>query len=389
MNDRTLLHLLRAAPAAVAAAPVARTGAQALLDALVAGGVEVVFGYPGGAVLPIYDALHDETRLRHVLVRHEQAAVHAAQGYARATGRPGVVLVTSGPGMSNTVTGLLDAMSDSVPIVCIAGQVPTALIGTDAFQECDALGLSRPVTRWNAQIRSAAEVAPLVAKALAIATTGRPGPVLLDFPKDLQQALVAPAAATDAVATSRRLVPPAPVRDRAVPRRRVAEAAALIREARRPVFYGGGGLINAGDAACDAWRRLVKRTGAPCTLTLMGLGAFPASDPQWLGMPGMHGTLEANLALHGADLIVCVGARFDDRVTGRLEGFAPHAKKIHVDVDAAEIGKRVAVDVPIVADCAPALEALLEALGDAPFAAGALDAWWTQIGRWRAERSLA
>jgi acetolactate synthase-1/2/3 large subunit len=402
MNDRLRLDVLldpsrladsptcAIAPVGTSSEGAARTGAQLLLDALVAGGVEVVFGYPGGAVLPIYDALHDETRLRHVLVRHEQAAVHAAEGYARSTGKVGVVLVTSGPGMSNTVTGLLDAISDSVPVLCISGQVATASIGTDAFQECDALGLSRPVTRWNTQVRSAAEVPVLIAKALAIAAGGRPGPVLVDFPKDLQQTLVvAPESRPgDAPVTSRRLtLPDAAVR--APARRPVAAAAALIRAARRPVFYGGGGLVNAGPRACEAFTALVRQTGAPCTLTLLGLGAFPASDPQWLGMLGMHGTLEANLAMHDADLIVCVGARFDDRITGRLDGFAPHAKVVHIDIDPAEIHKRVHADVPIVGDCGVVLAALRAELAEDAFPRESLADWWASIDGWRAERSLA
>ncbi len=360
----------------------ARNGAQALLDTLVEAGVEVIFGYPGGAVLPIYDALHAESRLRHVLVRHEQAAVHAAEGYARTTGKPGVVLVTSGPGMSNTTTGLLDALCDSVPVVCISGQVATSLIGTDAFQECDALGISRPVTKWNAQVRSADEVQPVVRKAIAVATQGRPGPVLVDIPKDIQQA---PTTHRDDVtgpgdATPQRL---------ALPRASLRKAVRLIRDARRPIFYGGGGLTNSGPAACEAFTRLVRATGAPCTLTLMGLGAFPGSDSQFLGMLGMHGTLEANLAMHHADLVICVGARFDDRVTGRLSDFCPHAKKIHLDIDPASINKLVKVDVPIVGDCGQLLEALHEELASLPEGHEPLDAWWETISAWRALDCLA
>jgi acetolactate synthase I/II/III large subunit len=361
--------------------PIARNGAQALVDALVDAGVEVVFGYPGGAVLPIYDALYAERRLRHILVRHEQAAVHAAEGYARSTGRPGVVLVTSGPGMSNTVTGLLDAMCDSIPLVCISGQVATSAIGTDAFQECDALGLSRPVTKWNAQVRSVDQVADLARKALHVATEGRPGPVLLDFPKDLQ----AEALPTSSPARSPRQ--PQPPRE-PPSLGRLKQAAALIKRAQRPVFYGGGGLINSGPAACEAFTRLVRRTGAPCTLTLMGLGAYPASDPQSLGMLGMHGTLEANLAMHHADLVVCVGARFDDRVTGRLTGFCPSAKKIHVDIDAASINKVVKADVPLLGDCLEVLNGLHAELGDHQVGTSALEAWWTRIDQWRGEDCL-
>ena len=356
------------------------TGAQSLLDTLVALGVDTIFGYPGGAVLPVYDALHGERRIRHVLVRHEQAAVHAAEGYARSTGKPGIVLVTSGPGVSNTITGLLDAMCDSIPVVCISGQVATSSIGTDAFQECDALGLSRPVTKWNAQIRTPDQVPVLVRKALRIAMEGRPGPVLLDFPKDIQLATFSPSdGVVDELQESRRK----PLRSG-----RVREAAQLLKNARRPVFYGGGGLINAGTRACTAFTRLVRFTGAPCTLTLMGLGAYPAADKQFLGMLGMHGTLEANLAMHNADLVVCVGARFDDRVTGKLSEFCPHAKKIHLDIDASSINKVVKVDVPMVGDCLELLDALQAELGEHVFPEERLADWWQTIQQWRAQDSL-
>ena len=361
----------------------ARTGAQALIDALVDAAVEVIFGYPGGAVLPLYDALHGEQRLRHVLVRHEQAAVHAAEGYARTTGKLGVVLVTSGPGMSNTTTGLLDALCDSVPILCISGQVSSALIGTDAFQECDALGISRAVTKWNRQIRSADEVEEVVRCAIVMATEGRPGPVLIDFPKDHQLAAAPPRQSS----TTGQNVP----RQSPLPRADLREAAGFIRAARRPVFYGGGGLINSGMAACEAFAGLVRDIDAPCTLTLMGLGAFPASDPRFLGMLGMHGTLEANLAMHHADLVVCVGARFDDRVTGRLNDFCPGARKIHLDIDPGSINKLVQVDVPLVGDCGSLLRALGEELAsiDPPDGHGGLADWWQCIAAWRAEHSLA
>jgi acetolactate synthase-1/2/3 large subunit len=367
-----------ATPTAVRSAPM--TGAQSLLDTLVELGVDTIFGYPGGAVLPVYDALHAERRLRHILVRHEQAAVHAAEGYARSTGKPGVVLVTSGPGVSNTITGLLDAICDSVPVLCISGQVATHSIGTDAFQECDALGLSRPVTKWNAQIRDAAEVAGLVRKAYSVATQGRPGPVLLDFPKDIQLATFTAPVETPEEATDSRRKP--------LRRGRLRDAVELLKAARRPVFYGGGGLINSGPEACASFTRLVRRTGAPCTLTLMGLGAFPASDKQFLGMLGMHGTLEANLAMHEADLVVCVGARFDDRVTGKLSEFCPHAKKIHLDIDASSINKVIKVDVPMVGDCLELLDALQVELGAHAFDHERLDDWWKAIDGWRAEDSL-
>ncbi|WP_295852513.1 biosynthetic-type acetolactate synthase large subunit [uncultured Xylophilus sp.] len=385
------LNARQPSPTAIApASPIRpRNGAEALLDTLVDNGVDTLFGYPGGAALPLYDALHGEPRLRHILVRHEQAAVHAAEGYARSTGKVGVVLVTSGPGVGNTITGLLDAMSDSVPVLCISGQVATAVIGTQAFQESDALGMSRPVTKWNCQLRAADDIPAVVRQALAIARGGRPGPVLLDVPKDVQ---LAPLTGRGATATpSRRHAARGASAPQPVPLPSpdsLQRAADLLSTARRPVLYGGGGLVNAGPAACAAFARLVQRLDAPCTLTLMGLGAFPGSAPQWLGMLGMHGTLEANLAMHAADLVVCVGARFDDRVTGKLDGFCPQARKIHIDIDPASIGRTVAVDVPLVGDCGAVLDALLAqpALDDLP--AARLAPWWARIDRWRSERCL-
>ncbi len=370
-------------PASPAIPAPGRNGAQVLIDTLVELGVDTVFGYPGGAVLPLYDALVDRPRLRHILVRHEQAAVHAAQGYARSTGRPGVVFVTSGPGMSNTTTGLLDALCDSTPIVCISGQVATSAIGTDAFQECDALGISLPVTKWNAQVRDAADLEQTLRKGFAIACGDRPGPVLIDVPKDVQlQAVSADRAGR--MRTSRRAAP-----GTRLPVEPLKRAARLIQEARRPVLYGGGGLVNSGPGACAAFTELARHTGMPCTLTLMGLGAFPASHPHWLGMLGMHGTLEANLAMHEADLVVCVGARFDDRVTGRTDLFCPTAKFIHIDIDPTSINKVVWTDVPLVGDCQVLLEALLEALGPMEPDVARLAPWWSSIEEWRAQRSLA
>lgn len=369
----------------IPADPASFNGAQALLQTLISLGADTIFGYPGGAVLPLYDALYSEPRIRHVLVRHEQGAVHAAEGYARASGKPGVVVVTSGPGMANTTSGLLDAMCDSIPVLCISGQVATSAIGTDAFQECDAIGISRPVTKWNAQIRRTEDVAAMAAKAYRLTTSGRPGPVLLDFPKDIQIGLVAPVA-SQAVDGDGGLTPvetTSPATEAAIKR-----AAALIANAKRPVFYGGGGLINSGVDACDTFASLVHDMGAPCTLTLMGLGAFPADDPLFLGMLGMHGTLEANQAMHHADLIVCIGARFDDRITGRLSDFCPHASKIHVDIDPASINKVVRADVALVGDCYPLLRALRRELSQTELAAGRLDAWWQRIGVWRAKECL-
>lgn len=361
----------------------ATNGAAVLIDTLLALGVDTVFGYPGGAVLPLYDALFGQPRLRHVLVRHEQAAVHAAQGYARSTGRLGVVFVTSGPGMSNTTTGLLDALCDSIPLLCVSGQVATQSIGTSAFQECDALGISRPVTKWNTQLRHATEVRAAVLEAHAAATRGRPGPVLIDFPKDVQLQPVAAQALGPAPTPPEATVPTAHI-----PEDGLAEAARCIAGAQRPVFYGGGGLVNSGRAACSAFSAMVRRVNAPCTLTLMGLGAFPASDSRFLGMLGMHGSMEANLAMHHADLIVCVGARFDDRVTGRLDRFAPEAAIIHIDVDRGSIGKVVPTAIALVGDAAQVLQPLLAMVEPAIPAAERLAPWWARIEHWRSFRSL-
>ena len=371
------------APGLRPAAPPDRvplSGAAQLIRSLLALGVDTVFGYPGGAVLPLYDALHAEPRLRHVLVRHEQAAVHAAEGYARSTGRIGVVFVTSGPGVANTVSGLLDAHSDSIPLLCISGQVKREAIGTQAFQECDALSITRSVTKWNVQVRAADEIDATVRRAVALAQEGRPGPVLIDIPKDVQAEAVR-------AATFARPAPTLPAAPKASLRARAELAALALAAARRPVFYGGGGLVSAGEGACAAFTELVRRTGAPCTLTLMGLGALPARSPQWLGMLGMHGTLEANLAMHEADLIVAVGARFDDRVTSRLHDFCPKASFIQLDIDPAQIGRVVQPRLALLGDCGDTLQALLGAWGARP--AGDLRDWWAQIEAWRARRSLA
>ncbi len=391
MNDR--LHPTAAAALAATDRP-AHNGAKILLDTLIAHGVDTVFGYPGGAVLPLYDALYAEPRLRHVLVRHEQAAVHAAEGYARSTGRTGVVFVTSGPGMANTTSGLLDAMCDSIPVLCISGQVATAAIGTDAFQECDAIGISRSVTKWNTQIRAVDDVAGVVGRAFELTRHGRPGPVLVDFPKDVQ--LATPRDADDGIpaAPSQQKLAALRARRQAsklapkLPQSAVRRAAALIAQAKRPIFYGGGGLVNAGPEACAAFTDLVRHAGAPCTLTLMGLGAFPASSAQFVGMLGMHGTVEANLAMHNADLVVCIGARFDDRITGKLSEFCPHARKIHIDIDPASINKVVRVDVALVGDCLPLVTALRAELGDQPLEAARLAPWWARIDAWRAQDCL-
>jgi acetolactate synthase-1/2/3 large subunit len=357
-------------------------GAEILLDTLLACGIDTLFGYPGGAALPLYDALYQRPALRHVLVRHEQAAVHAAEGYARSTGKLGVVLVTSGPGVANTISGLLDAISDSVPVLCISGQVATAVIGTQAFQESDALGMSRPVTKWNDQPQRAQDVEAAVRKAIEIAMSGRPGPVLLDMPKDVQlQKAVTPASPS--------VIPASPsVIGNDEFRASLERAADLLSTARRPVLYGGGGLVNSGPEACAAFTALGREWNLPTTLTLMGLGAFPASDPRFIGMLGMHGTLEANQAMHHADLIVCVGARFDDRVTSRLCDFSPQSRKIHIDIAPANIDKVVKVDAALPGDCGAVLAALRDLLPHAP-APSRLDAWWHRIERWRSRDCLA
>ncbi|WP_426166578.1 biosynthetic-type acetolactate synthase large subunit [Sandarakinorhabdus sp. DWP1-3-1] len=358
-----------------------QSGADHLLAILADAGVDTVFGYPGGAVLPLYDALHRQDRIRHILVRHEQAAVHAAEGYARASGRLGVVFATSGPGVTNCLTGLADALADSIPVLCIAGQVARPLQGTDAFQEANILSMSRAATKYNVGIDSPGALGPLLRRAIAIATGGRPGPVLVDLPKDIQSA-TGDAGCFEAP-VPRFTMPPHPHVDPSA----IAAAARLLAGAERPIVYSGGGVISSGPGASLALQRLARLTGAPVTSTLLGLGAFPASAPQWLGMPGMHGTLEANLAMHGCDVMLCVGSRFDDRVTGRVDGFAPGARIIHIDIDPGQIGKIIPVEVAIPGDCAAALEALCDAL--AGQAAPALGDWWRRIAGWRAENCLA
>ncbi|MCA7118760.1 MAG: acetolactate synthase 3 large subunit [Acidibrevibacterium sp.] len=355
-----------------------RPGAEVLLRALKEQGVEVIFGYPGGAVLPIYDAIFQQNAIRHILVRHEQAAVHAAEGYARSTGKVGVVLVTSGPGATNAVTGLVDALMDSIPIVCLTGQVPTHLIGNDAFQEADTTGITRPATKHNYLVKKSEDLARIVHEAFYVARSGRPGPVVIDLPKDI---VINPAPYAPASTAPHRSYRP-----RLDPDMRQIEAAVqLLKSAKRPIIYTGGGVINAGPEAAERLTRLVRETGFPCTSTLMGLGAFPASDPLFLGMLGMHGTVEANLAMHGCDVMLAVGARFDDRVTGRLNAFSPNARKIHIDIDPASINKNVAVEVAIVADAGRALAALLAAWKQdkTPPDRAALAAWWREIETWR------
>jgi len=360
------------------------SGAEMVIKALVDQGVEVVFGYPGGAVLPIYDALFKQNRLRHILVRHEQGAVHAAEGYARTTGKVGVVLVTSGPGATNAVTGLTDALMDSVPLVCLTGQVPTHLIGNDAFQEADTTGITRPCTKHNYLVKSIGDMARMMHEAFYVARTGRPGPVVVDLPKDILFATGTYSPPEDAPPhkTYRPQTAPDPAR--------IEDAAQLIAAAKRPLFYGGGGIVNSGAHACARFAELVKLTGFPCTLTLMGLGAYPASDRQFLGLVGMHGTYESNNAMHDCDLMICVGARFDDRVTGRLNAFSPGSKKIHIDIDPSSVNKNVRVDVPVIGDAAAAIDAILAALKRRHFkpARESLAPWWKAIEGWRAKQCL-
>ena len=362
----------------------AMTGAEMVIKALVDQGVEHIFGYPGGAVLPIYDELFQQDKVKHVLVRQEGGAVHAAEGYARSTGKVGVVLVTSGPGATNAVTGLTDALMDSIPVVCITGQVPTHLIGNDAFQECDTVGITRPCTKHNWLVKSVNDLPRVLHEAFHIAKAGRPGPVVVDIPKDVQFATgnyVGPSN------IAHKTYKPKYRPDQAA----VREAVDLIAAAKRPLFYTGGGVINSGPKASQLLREFVRLTGFPVTSTLMGLGAYPASDKQWLGMLGMHGTYEANMAMHGCDVMINIGARFDDRITGRIDAFSPGSKKIHVDIDPSSINKNVRVDIPIVGDVAYTLEDMLRVWkAKAPqLDKAAHKAWWKQIDGWRGRRSLS
>ncbi len=360
------------------------TGAKMVVQALRDQGVDTVFGYPGGAVLPIYDELFQQSDIRHILVRHEQGAVHAAEGYARSTGKPGVVLVTSGPGATNSVTGITDALMDSIPIVVLTGQVPTFLIGSDAFQEADTVGITRACTKHNWLVKDPARLSGTIHEAFHVATSGRPGPVLVDIPKDVQFATGS-------------YTPPSKARvSHYQPQVKgdiegITDLVAAIETAERPVFYTGGGVINAGPQASRLLRELVEATGFPITSTLMGLGAYPASGGNWLGMLGMHGLYEANLAMHGCDLMINLGARFDDRITGRIDAFSPNSRKAHVDIDPSSINKVVKTDFPIVGDIAHVLEDVLElwkARGRKVNREG-LAKWWKRIAQWREVDCLA
>ncbi|GBE43982.1 acetolactate synthase isozyme 3 large subunit [bacterium BMS3Bbin10] len=359
------------------------TGAQMVLKALEDQGVAHMFGYPGGAVLPIYDEIYQQDKVHHILVRHEQGAVHAAEGYARSTGKPGVVLVTSGPGATNAVTGLTDALMDSIPIVCITGQVPTHLIGNDAFQECDTVGITRPCTKHNYLVKDVNDLARVLHEAFYVATAGRPGPVVVDIPKDVQFA-------------TGEYTGPSKVRHKTYNppvsgnQDSIRAAVELMAGAKKPILYTGGGVINSGPAASQLLRELAHITGFPVTSTLMGLGAYPASGGQWLGMLGMHGTYEANWAMHDCDVMVCIGARFDDRITGRIDAFSPGSKKIHIDIDPSSINKNVLVDIPIIGDVGHVLEEIIRVwkARSVETDKAAHQAWWKQIDEWRAKKSL-
>ena len=358
-----------------------KSGAEILIDTLIEQGVDTVFGYPGGAVLPIYDALFQQTKIRHILVRHEAGAAHAAEGYARSTGKPGVVLVTSGPGATNAVTGIADAFMDSIPLIVLTGQVATNLIGTDAFQEADTIGITRHCSKHNYLVKDPAELATVVREAFTIATKGRPGPVVIDIPKNVQVAT----AASDVKRPARTRFTFAGEADYT----EINRAVELIANAKAPILYTGGGIINSGPAASEALRELAELTGAPVTSTLMGLGAYPASGEAWLGMLGMHGTYEANMAMNQCDVMVCLGARFDDRVTGRLDAFSPDSIKIHVDIDRSSMNKTVRVGLPIVADVGTAMRQMIDVWKGRKYKKQPLDQWWSRIAGWRAVDCLS
>ncbi len=361
------------------------TGAQMVVQAMKDHGVEHIFGYPGGAVLPIYDVLFQQDDVKHILVRHEQGAGHAAEGYARSTGKPGVMLVTSGPGATNAVTPLQDALMDSIPLVCITGQVPTTLIGSDAFQECDTVGITRPCTKHNWLVKDVEDLARVLHEAFYVATSGRPGPVVVDVPKDVQFATGT--YAPPALRVTHESYRPKLSADI----ERIRTAVAMLEAAERPVIYSGGGVINSGPEASRLLRELAALTGFPVTSTLMGLGAYPASGKAWLGMLGMHGTYQANLAMHDCDVMLCVGARFDDRITGRLDAFSPNSKKIHIDIDPSSINKTVHVALPIIGDVAHVLADMVRVWKDENCEPKRepLAAWWARIDRWRARNCLA
>lgn len=366
-----------------ASSGIEMTGAEMVLQAFRDNGVEHIFGYPGGAVLPIYDAIYQQEDVHHILVRHEQGAGHAAEGYARSTGKPGVVLVTSGPGATNMVTALTDAMMDSIPVVCITGQVPTHLIGNDAFQECDTIGITRPCTKHNWLVKDVNDLPGILHEAFHVATTGRPGPVVVDIPKDIQFA-------TGLYTKGQRRYHKSYRPQMEGDIQAIRAAVQAMASAKRPILYTGGGVINSGRQATEKLREFTKLTGFPVTSTLMGLGAYPASGKSWLGMLGMHGTYEANMAMHDCDVMVCIGARFDDRITGRTDAFSPDSLKIHIDMDPSSINKNITVDIPIIGDIEHVLSAILKVWQEEQrkVDALALRDWWQQIDRWRGRGSL-
>ena len=364
------------------------SGAEIVFKALEDQKVEYIFGYPGGAVLPIYDELKNHKTIKHILARHEQGAGHAAEGYARSSGKPGVLLVTSGPGATNAVTALTDAYMDSIPVVCISGQVPTHLIGTDAFQECDTTGITRPCTKHNWLVKDVNDLADIMDQAFKIATTGRPGPVLVDIPKDIQfnKGIYKVSKNKLEKKLNGALSNKINLKD-------VDSFIEMIKKSSKPIFYTGGGVINSGPKASDLLREFVSLTGFPITSTLQGLGAFPGDDPQFLGMLGMHGTYEANNAMHDCDLMINIGARFDDRITGKIDEFSPKSKKIHIDIDPSSIGKNVKVDLAITSDVTELLQAVIKRFKEKN--KNFIDSnkqrtakWWTQIDKWREKKSL-
>ena len=360
------------------------TGAEIVIKCLLSQGVDTVFGYPGGAVLPIYDEIFKEKQIKHILVRHEQAAVHAAEGYARSTGKTGVVLVTSGPGATNAVTGMTDALMDSIPLVVLTGQVPTFMIGNDAFQEADTVGITRPCTKHNWLVRDTNKLAETIHKAFHVAANGRPGPVLVDIPKDVQFA--------DGIFKE-----PKEIKNTYHVRRvrpdnaSIEEVSQAIRNAKKPMIYSGGGVINSGKKASNLLRMLVSKTNFPITSTLMGLGSYPASGENWLGMLGMHGTYEANMAMHDCDVLICIGARFDDRITGRTDAFSPNSYKIHIDIDPSSINKNIQVDVPLVSDIEIALKEIINTWekGGSETQKTSIKKWWSKISEWKNVKCLA
>lgn len=382
MNTDTLDK--NAAAESAANAGTTMTGAEMVLRAMKDNGVEHIFGYPGGAVLPIYDEIHQQEDIQHILVRHEQGAGHAAEGYARSTGKPGIILVTSGPGATNAVTALQDALMDSIPIVCITGQVPTALIGSDAFQECDTVGITRPCTKHNWLVKRIEDLPRILHEAFHIATTGRPGPVVVDIPKDIQFQSGQYYGPDEVVRPSYQ---PKMSGDQAA----IEAAVELLASAKRPIFYTGGGVINSGPEASQLLRELVSLTNVPITSTLMGLGSYPASGERWLGMLGMHGTYQANMAMHDCDVMICIGARFDDRITGRLDAFSPDSKKVHIDIDPSSFNKTVRVDIPILGDVGHILEDMVRTWRAhiSKDAQADISEWHTQIAKWEARESLA